>query len=167
MRIIFAPWRYDYVKNSDNTTSCVFCDIEASSDDEASLVVYRGQHNFVVLNRYPYVSGHMMIVPCSHVDQLDLLSQEARVEMMALTNVVVRALRDLYNPQGFNVGMNIGPAAGAGIADHLHMHAMPRWGGDTNFITVIGDTRVIPEDLSETYKKMRDWFDKLDPKDIV
>ena len=158
MRIIFAPWRFEYVKNSDNAPSCVFCDIEASSDDEASLVVFRGKYNFVVLNRYPYVSGHMMVVPYEHVDQLGALSAEARNEMMALVNVVLDALREIYHPQGFNVGMNIGPAAGAGIADHIHMHAMPRWGGDTNFVTVISDTRVIPEDLAETHRKMRAWF---------
>jgi ATP adenylyltransferase len=167
MRIIFAPWRYEYVKNSDNTPSCVFCDIEASSDDEASLVVFRARHNFVVLNRYPYVCGHMMVVPYSHVDSLDALNPNARTEMMALVNTVVSALKELYRPHGFNVGMNIGPAAGAGIAEHIHMHVMPRWGGDTNFITVIGDTRVIPEDLSETYRKMHKFFERLDPDDIV
>ena len=167
MRIVFAPWRYDYVKSSDSATTCVFCDIQASSDDEASLIVFRGEHNFIVLNRYPYVSGHVMVVPYDHVDHLGRLSPEARSEMMALTNVVLEALGELYSPQGFNVGMNIGPAAGAGIADHIHMHAMPRWGGDTNFVTVVGNTRVIPEDLSETYRKFRAYFERLDPKDIL
>ena len=167
MRIVFAPWRYDYVKSSDSAKTCVFCDIQASSDDGASLIVFRGRHNFIVLNRYPYVSGHAMVVPYAHVDHPGALSPEARTEMMSLVNVLLSALGELYSPQGFNMGMNIGPAAGAGIADHIHMHAMPRWGGDTNFITVVGDMRVIPEDLSETHRKLRTYFERLDPNDIV
>jgi ATP adenylyltransferase len=137
----------------------VFCEIQKRSDrDEASLVILRASHCFIVLNRYPYTSGHLMIVTNEHVGELDTADKQITDEMMDLTKRSQTALRDVYQPDGFNIGMNLGKAAGAGIADHIHIHILPRWVGDTNFMTTVGETRVLPEDLATTYKKLRTKF---------
>ena len=139
--------------------SCIFCRaVENPADDEKHFVLHRGTHSFVILNLYPYISGHMMIAPYAHLGELDAAPKEATDEMMDLAKLCNTALRDVYRPQGFNVGMNLGRAAGAGIADHIHMHVMPRWSGDTNFMTSVADTRVLPEDLPTTYRKLREKF---------
>jgi ATP adenylyltransferase len=147
------------VKDSDKETGCIFCDMLASSDDEANLVLRRFRHCFVVLNKFPYISGHLMVVPNEHVPSLESIDQKALHECIEVVQLAVRGLREEYQPDGFNVGMNIGKAAGAGIVEHVHMHAMPRWSGDTNFISTVSDTRVIPEDLGETYRKLKNFFD--------
>jgi ATP adenylyltransferase len=137
----------------------VFCEIQKRPDqDEASLVIHRASHCFIVLNRYPYTSGHLLIVPNEHVGELDSAAKQITDQMMDLTKRSQTALRDVYQPDGFNVGMNLGKAAGAGIADHIHIHILPRWVGDTNFMTTIGETRVLPEDLATTYDKLRQKF---------
>jgi ATP adenylyltransferase len=137
----------------------------ASPDDEANLILHRGTHNFVVLNRFPYITGHMMIVPYRHLSQpTDATAQELG-EMMDLAKTALTALKEQYNPHGFNMGMNIGRVAGAGIEDHIHMHMLPRWDGDTNFLTVVGDARIIPESLEETYRKLKIFFRDLTPPD--
>jgi ATP adenylyltransferase len=139
--------------------SCIFC--EAAQDpanDEKHFVLHRGSHNFVILNLYPYISGHLMIAPYAHLGELDVAPKQTTDEMMDLIKRCQTALREVYSPQGFNVGMNLGRVAGAGIADHIHMHLMPRWAGDTNFMTSVGDTRVLPEDLPTTYRKLREKF---------
>lgn len=127
-------------------------------DDEKALIVHRAQHNFIILNAYPYTSGHVMVVPYEHVDRLHLLSDVAAAEMMSLTSRLENALTALYQPNGINLGMNIGKAAGAGIAAHIHMHVLPRWVADANFMTVVGETRVLPESLEETYKRLKARF---------
>jgi len=138
---------------------CIFCNaVPNPADDEKNFVLHRGSHNFVILNLYPYISGHMMIAPYAHLGELDATPKETTDEMMDLVKRCQIALREVYRPHGFNVGMNLGRAAGAGIADHIHMHIMPRWSGDTNFMTSVADTRVLPEDLSMTYHKLRDKF---------
>jgi ATP adenylyltransferase len=135
--------------------SCIFCDtVTNPAEDEKRFVLYRGAHNFVILNLYPYISGHLMIAPYAHLGELDAAPKEATDEMMDLVKRCQTALREVYRPQGFNVGMNLGRAAGAGIADHIHMHIMPRWAGDTNFMTSVAETRVLPEDLPTTYRKL-------------
>ena len=135
--------------------SCIFCRAaENPADDEKNFVLHRGTHSFVILNLYPYISGHMMIAPYAHLGELDAAPKATTDEMMDLAKRCNTALRGVYRPEGFNVGMNLGRAAGAGIADHIHMHIMPRWAGDTNFMTSVGDTRVLPEDLSTTYHKL-------------
>ena len=135
--------------------SCIFCRaVENPADDEKNYVLHRGTHSFVILNLYPYISGHMMIAPYAHLGELDAAPKATTDEMMDLAKRCNSALRDVYRPEGFNVGMNLGRAAGAGIADHIHMHIMPRWAGDTNFMTSVGDTRVLPEDLPTTYHKL-------------
>jgi ATP adenylyltransferase len=138
---------------------CIFCEAQKdAANDEKHFVLYRGSRNFVILNLYPYISGHMMIAPYAHIGDLDAAGKEDTDEMMDLAKRCQTALREVYHPQGFNVGMNLGRAAGAGIADHIHMHIMPRWAGDTNFMTSVGETRVLPEDLPTTYRKLRAKF---------
>ena len=160
MERLWSPWRYDYIAASGNenpaTPTCVFCEIQKNpAHDETNFVVHRAQHNFVVLNIYPYISGHLLIVPYQHLADLDAAAKETTDELMDLTKRSQTALREVYAPGGFNIGMNLGRSGGAGIADHIHIHVMPRWAGDTNFMSTIGDTRVIPEDLATTYQKLR------------
>lgn len=163
---LYTPWRYDYIKGASGEKSsgggpCVLCklrDLAASSEDEKHFVVHRARHNYVVLNIYPYISGHLMIVPHEHAADLYAISKEASDELMDLAKSAQAVLRETYNPHGFNLGMNLGQAAGAGVADHLHLHVMPRWMGDANFMTTVGETRVIPEDLQTTYEKLKGCF---------
>ncbi len=157
MDYVWSPWRYKYISevNNDKQPECIFCDALARKDDAESLIVYRGKKNFVILNRYPYTSGHVMIVPYAHVAQLGLCDAETLAEMMQLAQRVEKAFVADYKPDGMNIGMNLGKAAGAGVAGHLHLHALPRWFGDTNFMTVTGETRVHPEDLHKTFERMR------------
>jgi ATP adenylyltransferase len=137
----------------------VFCRIAAEPDhDERNFVLHRAEHAFVVLNLYPYITGHLMVVPYLHTSELDAVAKEVTDEMMDLTKRAQTALREVYSPSGFNMGMNLGSAAGAGIADHLHIHLLPRWTGDTNFMTTVGESRVIPEALEMTYAKLREKF---------
>jgi len=158
MDYLWTPWRYHYLTTPQSENECVFCVAGRSSDDRAHLVVHRAVHNFVVLNRYPYTSGHVMILPYSHSASLLELDGETVSEMMQVAQTVEKQLRTLYQPDGLNIGMNIGKSAGAGIAGHLHMHAVPRWTGDSNFMTVIGETRVLPEDLETTWRRFTDAF---------
>lgn len=156
MDYLWSPWRYRYVSQAVKSEGCPFCLKQASdpSQDRQQLVLYRGQSNFVLLNLYPYTTGHLLITPYAHVANLDQLPQEALFEMMSLVQKLQIVLRETYHPEGYNVGMNLGKCAGAGVADHLHMHLLPRWVGDLNFMTVISETRVHPEDLLTTYDKL-------------
>jgi ATP adenylyltransferase len=159
---LWSPWRSKYLASTGGSLSkdiCIFCEMKADpANDARNFVVYRGDRAFIVLNLYPYISGHVMVVPYEHVGELDAVTKEVTDEMMDLTKRSQTALRQIYRPDGFNIGMNLGVAAGAGIADHIHIHVMPRWAGDTNFMTSVGDTRVLPEDLSVTYEKLRTQF---------
>jgi ATP adenylyltransferase len=158
MDYLWTPWRYQYISQEigGKQPDCIFCDAAARSDDEATLVVHRGAECFIILNRYPYTSGHVMVVPYAHAGELALCTAVTLSELMELARRVESALKSLYKPDGLNFGMNLGRAAGAGIAGHLHLHALPRWIGDTNFMTVTGETRVHPEDLSTTYARLRE-----------
>jgi ATP adenylyltransferase len=139
--------------------ACIFCSaIKDPADDEKRFVLHRGAHTFVILNLYPYISGHLMIAPNAHLGELDTTAKEITDEMMDLAKRCQTALREIYRPQGFNVGMNLGQAGGAGVADHIHMHVVPRWPGDTNFMTSVSETRVLSEDLATTYRKLREKF---------
>jgi ATP adenylyltransferase len=158
---LWSPWRAKYVASGidSQSPSCVFCRLaEDSKNDESNLVVFRGIHNFVALNLYPYITGHLLIVPYQHFAELDSAAKEITDELMDLTKRSETALRKVYSPPGFNVGMNLGGAAGAGIVDHIHLHILPRWPGDTNFMTTIAESRVIPESLETTYSKLRSTF---------
>jgi ATP adenylyltransferase len=157
MDYLWTPWRYAYITTAaknEQTDSCVFCELPKLADTEAR-IVHRGQHCYVVLNTFPYTSGHLMIVPFAHLDELHKLPEAAAQEMMALSQKIEHVLRQVYSPDGINIGMNIGRAAGAGVAGHVHMHVLPRWVGDTNFMTATGETRVLPETLEDTYKRIR------------
>lgn len=158
MDYLWTPWRYQYITNTAGTGACVFCVAPAAGDDRETLIVHRAAHNFVILNRFPYTSGHVMVVPYAHVASLEELPDDALTELMQLTRDTVRLLRQRYNPDGVNLGMNLGKSAGAGIAGHAHMHVLPRWTGDTNFMTVVGETRVLPETLEMTWEKLRAAF---------
>jgi len=143
-----------YILGDRPGSGCVFCDALAAGDDPAHYIVRRGQRAFVILNTFPYTNGHTLIVPNQHVGDLVLLDSETLCEMTALTQEVIVALRRSTNPSGFNVGMNLGESAGAGIQDHVHIHVVPRWNNDTNFMPVLGDVRVVPESLADTYAKL-------------
>lgn len=158
MDYLWSPWRYTYVSNADKVEGCVFCSLLALNDDRRAGIVHRAEHCFVILNAYPYTSGHVMVVPYQHTDELQKLPEVAASEMMMLAQRLETILRKLYHPDGINLGMNIGKAAGAGIAGHIHMHVLPRWVADANFMTVIGETRVLPEDLATTWERIRAEF---------
>jgi ATP adenylyltransferase len=155
MDYLWTPWRYAYVTNAEKVSGCIFCDLPKSCDDAKVHIVHRGSNCYIVLNTYPYTSGHVMIVPFAHVDELQKLPADTAHEIIELTQRMEGVLRQLYAPDGVNLGMNIGQAAGAGVAGHVHMHILPRWIGDTNFMTVAGESRVLPEALEETYQKIR------------
>jgi ATP adenylyltransferase len=160
MDYLWTPWRYAYVSGAERATSCVFCEAPKKTDQEA-LIVYRGQHCYIILNAYPYTNGHVMVVPYAHLDELQKLPVDAANEMMALTQRMEDVLRSLYHPDGLNLGMNIGKAAGAGVAEHIHMHVLPRWVADANFVSVIGETRVMPEALEVTWTRIRGELENL------
>ncbi len=151
---LWSPWRYKYISEASKSDSCIFCDALALKDDRQALILYRGRFNFVILNRFPYTTGHVMIVPFDHVADLAGCSPSALSEMMQLAQRVESALVDTYRPEGFNLGMNIGRCAGAGVADHVHLHLLPRWAGDTNFMATVGETRLLPEALDQTFQKL-------------
>jgi len=188
MDYLWTPWRYQYITSADGKTRagvpaslaawqgdhhCVFCNLMASIDyavaqgmnpeeaEAAGGLIFRGQHCFVCLNAYPYTSGHVMVVPFAHLDRLAVLEVEASHELIDLAQRTERLLERLYHPHGFNFGINVGRAAGAGVAGHLHLHALPRWAGDTNFMTTVAETRILPEDLEITWKRMREAFAEL------
>jgi ATP adenylyltransferase len=162
MERLWAPWRHAYVTSASggDNNDCIFC----QSRDE--LILFRGRVSFVILNLYPYNNGHVMVVPNRHAPNLATLSAEEQAELMKLTRHAEIALTEAYAPHGINIGINLGRPAGAGVLDHLHVHLVPRWNGDTNFMTVVGNVRVLPEDLSETAKKLRPIFERLSRDDV-
>jgi ATP adenylyltransferase len=154
MKYIWSPWRMTYIQNHKDEEGCVFCEAQDKPDGPDNLILYRGQQTFVILNRYPYTSGHLMVVPYIHTPSLEGVEAEARSEMMELATKIVSKLSKEYNAQGFNIGINIGEAAGAGITEHIHLHVVPRWSGDTNFMSALSETRVLPETLEDTYQRL-------------
>jgi ATP adenylyltransferase len=159
---IWAPWRLDYIQDAvkDIAGSCIFCAKPAEDKDEANLIVHRGECCFVILNKYPYTNGHLMIAPFQHLAALQDLDEPMVAEMMALAKRAMEALRLSYSPHGYNVGFNQGRVAGAGVEHHIHMHVVPRWGGDTNFMPILADTRVTPDSLEQSYTAVRGAFDR-------
>jgi ATP adenylyltransferase len=161
MEELWAPWRMPYLKEDRSSVEgCIFCN-KLDQPDVQEHILYRGETSFVLLNRYPYNNGHMMVVPYVHVSSLRALDDATVLEMMQLAREVMRILGEEDHPDGFNVGINQGSAAGAGIAEHIHLHVVPRWRDDVNYMTVIGNTRVIPEGLDDTYARLRPYFDAM------
>jgi ATP adenylyltransferase len=159
MEFVWSPWRYDYIASAGKTpASCVFCIGEDRSQDADRLVLYRGKENFLILNLFPYTAGHFMVAPFAHTAHFDEAPSGQLTEMMELAQRGMRALKSLYRPEGFNIGMNLGHCAGAGIREHFHLHVVPRWIGDANFMGITGETRVLPEALSVTYRRMSEVF---------
>jgi ATP adenylyltransferase len=155
MDYVWSPWRYRYISQAGPGDECIFCKAAAGARDEENYILHRAARNFVILNRFPYTNGHLMIAPYEHVPTLEQAAEATLAEMMSLARRAEGCLREIYRPQGLNLGMNLGECAGAGVAGHIHMHVLPRWRGDANFMTVIGETRVLPEDLATTYEKLR------------
>lgn len=155
MENLWAPWRIEYILGK-KPKGCIFCDKPAENRDEENLILYRGKYHFIIMNAFPYNNGHMMVVPYRHTATLAGWAPEERQEMMELANLGVELLRKLMKPDGFNLGINMGLVAGAGVADHIHLHVVPRWNGDTNFMPVLSDTRVISEALRATYVKLKE-----------
>ena len=157
MEQIWAPWRMQYIQVK-KPNGCFLCDEPIEDNDEANLILYRGKWNFIIMNNYPYNPGHLLIAPYKHIADLEKLPKQALYEHADLVTKSITVLKNAFNPTGFNVGMNIGSVAGAGTADHIHTHIVPRWQGDTNFMPVIGGLRVIPEAVAETYQKLKSGF---------
>jgi ATP adenylyltransferase len=155
---LWSPWRFRYVSQSEPSVGCIFCTKPSELRDEQNLILFRGERNFVLLNLYPYTSGHLMIAPYAHVPTLSDAPVETVEEMMRLARAAESRLRAVYQPKGFNVGLNLGECAGAGVAGHIHLHVVPRWPGDANFMTTVAETRVVPESIEETYRKLRAAF---------
>ena len=163
MERLWTPWRYSYIAGERTRVECVFCAIAQETDrDQENLVVFRSRLAYVVLNLFPYTSGHLLIVPYDHAPSLTAVSPEVTTEIMRLTREAERHLTSVYQAPGFNLGMNLGQCAGAGVAEHLHMHVLPRWSVDANFMTTVGETRIMPEDLNVTWQRVREAFTKTE-----
>ncbi len=160
MEKLWAPWRIKYIEQPKDE-GCIFCDKPASQNDKKNLILYRGKHCFVLMNLYPYNNGHLLIAPYKHTSDMSELSTEERLELMDLLVVCREVLTNIMSPHGFNIGMNLGEIAGAGVKDHLHFHIVPRWSGDTNFMPVLGDVKVVSEGLKQTWEKLKKGFDEV------
>ncbi|MBX7223976.1 MAG: HIT domain-containing protein [Blastocatellia bacterium] len=158
MDFLWSPWRYKYILDEKRLSECPFCVLPQQNEDERHYILHRGEFNFVILNIFPYTGGHLMVVPFEHTASLAEVGKAVSDELMDLTKRCQEILTAEYHPHGFNLGMNLGKAAGAGIAGHLHMHILPRWMGDVNFITTVAETRVIPEELETSYRRLRPHF---------
>ncbi len=165
MKHLWAPWRMEFILGKKKPKGCIFCTFPKEKKDKQNLIVFRGKHTFVILNRYPYNNGHLMVIPYRHTANLADLERDELSELMSMTTEVVNILKKTHGPQGFNLGMNLGAAAGAGIKEHLHMHIVPRWVGDTNFMTVLGEVRSIPNHLTESFIELSTAFKKANLKE--
>ena len=164
MDFIWSPWRMEYITSpKPNQDKCIFCAALEENNDRETFIVYRGRLAFAILNRYPYTNGHLMVVPYEHQPSFEVLSQEIRMDLMELMTQAVQVLTKVYSPGGFNVGANIGAVAGAGVTGHIHFHVLPRWGGDTNFMTTLSGTRVLPETLEETFQRVSQTWEEMFP----
>jgi len=160
MRYIAAPWRANYVRTALRQKTCIFCDAPRKGNDRKAAILFRGRQNFILLNRFPYTPGHLMIAPYRHLADFDKAGPDESAELAGLLQLALRVLRRGYKPHGFNTGMNLGRSAGAGVAGHYHLHVIPRWTGDSNFMPLVGETRVFIEDLNTTYERIFPLFEK-------
>ncbi|NBT59653.1 HIT domain-containing protein, partial [bacterium] len=162
LKQLWAPWRMVFIKGGEKQLSgCIFCELPQQDQDSRNLILYKGQHTFVILNKYPYNNGHLMVIPRKHTADLNALSAEEQSDLMIYTNHCISALKQTYKPEGFNIGMNLGAAGGAGIREHLHFHIVPRWTGDTNFMPVLADTKSMPQHLDESFEQLQPYFRRL------
>jgi ATP adenylyltransferase len=151
---LWSPWRYKYIATAGKEDGCIFCAAVAANEDSRTHIIFRGKKNFIILNRYPYTTGHVMVVPYAHIGDLQAADAATLGEMMQLAQKIQAAIEATYHPQGYNLGMNLGRAAGAGVEGHIHLHVLPRWAGDSNFMTTVAETRVEPEVLDTTFEKL-------------
>ncbi len=165
MKPLWAPWRMEYILSDRKGGECIFYTGEDRSEDARRLILYVGDRTMVMMNRYPYINGHLLVAPVRHVPDLDALSAAEMTDLMAMVRASVRVLKSALSPEGFNVGLNLGRVAGAGVEEHLHFHIVPRWSGDTNYMTVFGEVRVIPEHIRETYRRLLPYFEEFKATD--
>jgi ATP adenylyltransferase len=161
MKLLWAPWRMKYILSPKKTAGCILCEEAKKNEDRKNYMLFRGKHSFVIMNLYPYNNGHLLIVPYTHESDLDKLPTEQLDDLMKITQASVNILKQVMKPEGFNIGINIGKSAGAGIPEHLHVQIVPRWAGDSGYISVFNETRVIPELLDQTYERLRPYFERL------
>jgi ATP adenylyltransferase len=166
MKVLWAPWRMAYIKNARKPAKCIFCVKPRERRDARNLLLHRGRHGLVMMNLFPYNSGHLLVAPYAHVKSLEQLPDEVSLDLLHLTNLSLNALRAEIKPEGFNIGVNLGRVSGAGIEAHVHLHIVPRWNGDTNFMPLFAETRVIPEHLRTTWKKLHARFRQLSAKAV-
>ena len=159
MKALWAPWRMEYILGK-KEPECIFCSYPKKNNDRDNLILYRSAHNFVMMNKYPYNNGHIMVVPYIHTSTIDNLTDEVLLDFMKVTQYSLKCLKEAFRPEGFNIGINIGAVAGAGLEEHVHLHMVPRWAGDTSFMSVFGEIRVIPEYIMETYDKLYPVFNR-------
>jgi ATP adenylyltransferase len=161
MKVLWAPWRMEYILSEEKDESCIFCPGDDRAQDEERLILYVGSLSMVMMNRFPYNNGHLLVAPIKHVKGLEDLSQEETLDILLMVRRSISILKEIMDPEGFNVGLNLGRVAGAGMEEHMHFHIVPRWNGDNNYMTVVGEVRVIPEHIIETYGRLRPYFEKL------
>lgn len=161
MKVLWAPWRMEYILSDKEEGECIFCPGDNRNQDQARLVLYVGSLTFVIMNRFPYINGHLLVAPVRHVPDLESLTEKETLDLLLMVSRSIEVLKKVMSPEGFNVGLNLGSVAGAGVEAHLHFHIVPRWNGDTNYMTVLGEVRVIPEHIAETYGKLLPHFRKL------
>lgn len=161
MKVLWAPWRMDYILSDGKEGGCILCPGDDRSQDEERLILYVGSMTIVMMNKFPYINGHLLVAPIRHLPDLEKVSEEEALDLMVMLRRSIDILKKSMGPEGFNVGLNLGKVAGAGLEEHMHFHIVPRWNGDTNYMTVFGEVRVIPEHISQTYRKLRPLFDKL------
>ena len=158
MKVVWAPWRMEYVGSDQTNEGCIFCPGNDRTQDEERLILYRGEWSIVLMNRFPYSNGHLLIAPLRHSSSFDSLSPDEKLDLFNMVERSMSVLREVMDPAGFNIGMNVGKVAGAGVEDHMHFHVVPRWSGDTNYITVLGEVRIIPEHIQATHEKLLPFF---------
>jgi ATP adenylyltransferase len=158
MKVVWAPWRMEYVGSDQKNEGCIFCPGNDRTQDEKKLILYRSDWSIVLMNRFPYSNGHLLIAPLRHTSSFDSLSPDEKLDLLNMVERSASVLKDVMDPAGFNIGMNLGKVAGAGVEDHMHFHIVPRWSGDTNYMTVLGEVRIIPEHIQATYEKLLPFF---------
>ena len=161
MEVLWAPWRMEYILSNNKESGCIFCTDDKRDTDQERLILYRGSKTMVMMNKYPYINGHLLVAPVRHVHGLDQLSDDENLNLLKMVSNSIEILKKIMKPEGFNAGLNLGKVAGAGVEEHIHFHIVPRWHGDTNYMTVLGEVRVIPEHILATYEKLKPQFVKL------